>query len=289
MESHIRIKFTASLTALQDLEPYSYKVLMYLATRSDHLGVCYPAPKTIAEHIGISVDCVYDKLQELFTFGYARLLRNAFYDRLTKKSSPAVFQVSPHFLEIAEKFFTESMSLWDSGFQNRFKTESNQQQEQASEQTAFNQPQETTTTTNNRDSEKESANRKPQGQEQKQRKQTNNAQREDKSESSGIVKKYTNPILISHELESLQESLAQKLTGIEIKIVLARGLITEYGYNQCELAYNHLQYLKTKQTIENPSGFYRYLLQSGMADSLPSMVKKPHIADDINLDDYLDS
>jgi len=90
MESHIRIKFTASLTALQDLEPYSYKVLMYLATRSDHLGVCYPAPKTIAEHIGISVDCVYDKLQELFTFGYARLLRNAFYDRLTKKSSPAV-------------------------------------------------------------------------------------------------------------------------------------------------------------------------------------------------------
>jgi len=288
MESHIRIKFTASLTALQDLEPYAYKTLMYLATRSDHLGVCYPAPKTIAEHIGISVDTVYDKLQELFTFGYARLLRNAFYDRLTKKSSPAVFQVSPHFLEIAEKFFSESMSLWDSGFQNRVKPESNQQQEQASEQTAFNQPQETTTTTNNRDSEKERANRKPPKQEQpQQRKQTKQAQAE-KSESSAIVKKYTNPILIDHELEALQESLAQNLVGLGIKVLMARGFITEYGYESCNIAYHNLRYLTTRQTIDNPSGFYRYLLQNHLADAMPP-AKKPHITDDIDIDDYMDS
>jgi len=31
------------------------------------------------------------------------------------------------------------------------------------------------------------------------------------------------------------------------------------------------------------------LLQAGIAESLPMMVKKPHIADDINIADYFDS
>ena len=287
MESHLRIKFTASLTALQDLEPYSYKVLMYLATRADSFGICFPAPKTIAEHIRISVDCVYDKLQELFTWNYARLQRNAFYDRLTKKSTPAVFQVSPHFMEIADKFYDEALQLWNTGFQNRFKTESNQQQEPTSEQTAFNQPQETTTTTNNRDSEKESATAKSEPQKQ-QREQTNSAPQQH-SESSAIVKNYTNPVLINHELEALQESLAVKLSEIGIKIILARGFIAQYGYGQCELAHNHLQFLLTRQQIENPSGFYRYLLQTNMANVLPSMSKKTHFTDDINMDDFIES
>ena len=259
---------------------------MYLATRADNVGVCYPAPKTIAEHIGINVDCVYDKLQELFTWGYAKILRNAFYDRLTKKSSPAVFQVSPHFMEIAEQFFADALDLWNTGFQNRVIPKSNQQQEPTSETTSFNQPQETTTTTNNRDSEKESATAKS---EKPQRQQTNNAQRPEKSDSSAIVKNYTNPISIAHPLEDLSESLATKISGLDIKIIMARGFIAEYGYAQCETAYNHLQFLQTRQDIANPSGFYRYLLQSNMANILPSMTKKPHITDDINLDDYMES
>lgn len=287
MESHIRIKFTASLTALQDLEPYSYKVLMYLATRSDHLGVCFPAPKTIAEHIGISTDCVYDKLQELFTFGYARLQRNAYYDRLTKKSTPAVFQVSPHFLEIAEKFYAESLELWNIGFQNRFKTESNQQQELTSEQTAINQPQETTTTTNNRDSENESATAKSEKPKQ-QREQTNSAPQQ-KASVPPIVKNYTNPILITQPLPDLNEQLAESLSSIAIKIIMARGFIAQYGYDLCNLAYKHLQHIQQNQTIDNPAGFYRYLLQSNMANVLPTIAKKPHIADDIDLDDFYDS
>lgn len=287
MESHIRIKFTASLQALQDLEPYSYKVLMYLASRSDSLGICYPAPKTIAEHIGISVDCVYDKLQELFTWGYARLLRNAFYDRLTKKSSPAVFQVSPHFMEIADKFYQEALQLWNAGFQNRFKTGSNQQQEPTSEQTAFNQPQETTTTTNNRDSEKESATAKSEPPKTT-TKSTKQAQAE-KSESSAIVKKYTNPILINSELEDLQEHLAQKLVGIGIKIILARGFIAQYGYADCDVAYKHIEFLSKRQEIENPAGFYRYLLQGGMLDKLPSLQPKNYSGRNSEYDDFIES
>lgn len=285
MDSHLRIKFTASLTALQDLEPYSYKVLMYLATRADNFGICFPAPKTIAEHIGISVNCVYDKLQELFTWGYAKLLRNAFYDRLTKKSSPAVFQVSPHFMEIADSFFAEALEYWNTGFQIHVKHGSNQQQEPPALNNTIETESETTTTTNNRDSEKESAKSEPP---KTTAQPTNSAQRTNR-ESSGFVKKYTNPILITSELESLQESLAVKLSELEIKITLARGFITEYGYGQCDVAYNHLQVLLERQEIENPSGFYRYLLQSNMANVLTSMRDKKDDSHRREYDDYLES
>jgi len=87
------------------------------------------------------------------------------------------------------------------------------------------------------------------------------------------VKKYTNPILIDHELEPLQESLAQSLVSLGIKIIMARGFITEYGYKACDLAHSHYQFLATRQTIDNPSGFYRYLLQNNLADVLPSAKK----------------
>lgn len=283
-ESHIRIKFTASLTALQDLEPYSYKVLMYLASRSDSVGVCFPAPKTIAEHISISLNCVYDKLQELVTYGYIKFLRKAYYDDLTKKSSPAVFQVSPHFLEIAEKFHLQALGLWSTGIPIHVKHESNQQQELPSEQTALNQPQETTTTTNS-DSDSETANRKPQKQ---QREQTNSAPQQ-KANVPPIVKNYTNPILITQPLPDLNEQLAESLSTIQIKIIMARGFIAQYGYDLCNMAYKHLQHIQQNQTIDNPAGFYRYLLQSNMANVLPTITKKPHIADDIDLDTFYDS
>lgn len=286
MESHIRVKFTANLAALQQLECSTFKVLMYLAGRSNHYGTCFPYPQTIAEGCALDVKTVYKALGELETCGYIKYLRQAFYNRFTGESTPPLFQVSPHYLEIAESFIADALSSWAENGKGIFSS-SNQQQEPTAVNNNNNQPQETTTTTNN-DSENEvqTANRKPQKQTTQQRTAT---QHSENRENSAIVKNYTNPISINHELEALQESLAQKIATLEIKIILARGFVAQYGYQQCDVAYNHLQYLMTKQTIDNPSGFYRYLLQSNMANLLPSMAEKSTSSKHQEYDEYLES
>lgn len=286
MESHIRIKFTANLIALQQLECSTFKVLMYLAGRSNHYGTCFPYAVTIADGCSLDVKTVYKALGDLETCGYIKVLRKAFHNRFTNESTPPLFQVSPHYLEIADEFYLEALSIWTENGNGIFSM-SNQQQEPTAVNNDNNQPQKTTTTINN-DSEKEvqTANRKPQKPTTKQRTAT---QQSENRENSAIVKNYTNPISVNHALEPLSESLAEKIANLEIKIILARGFIAQYGYQQCEVAYNHLQYLLTRQQIENPSGFYRYLLQSNMANILPSMRDKSDNSKPHEYDEYLES
>lgn len=285
MNSHTRIQCTANITAIQQLDCSSYKILMYLACRSNQYGTCFPYGTTIAKDTGIDPKTVYIKLDELCTYGYIKYLRRAYHNRFTNESTPPLFQVSPFFLEIAEEFLADTLKLWSSENGIGENLLSNQQQESATANNSITQLQETTTTNSNRDSENESANRKPQKQ---QREQTNSVP-QPKSESSAIVKNYTNPILITQPLPDLNEKIAESLSGIGIKIVMARGFVAQYGYDLCNLAYEHLRHLQTQQTIESPAGFYRYLLQSGLADFMPTMTRKKHITDDINIDDYMDS
>lgn len=269
MNSHTRIQCNANITAIQQLDCSSYKILMYLACRSNQYGTCFPYGVTIARDTKICEKTVYSALAELVTYGYIKYLRNAYHNRFTNESTPPLFQVSPHFLEIADEFLSDAMALWTGKNGNGKFYLSNQQQEPALANNAITQIQETTTTTNNRDSEKETTTAKSETP--KTTAQQTNNPKDEKRESSAIVKNYTNPILIPSEIEALQEALAQKLTDIGIKIIMARGFIVQYGYAQCELAHNHLQFLLTRQQIDNPAGFYRYLLQSNMANVLPSL------------------
>lgn len=268
MESHIRVKCSAIRTAIQQLECSTFKVLMTLASYTNQYAICFPTPKRIADDANMCAKTVYSALDELEMYGYIKYLRRAYYNRFTNESTHAIFQVNPHFMEIADEFFPDALRMWQENGKGIFFL-SNQQQEPTSVNNDSIQRQETTTTNNNRDSEKESATAKSEPT--KTTAQQTNSAPQQKRESSAIVKKYTNPILITSELEALQESLAVKLSELEIKISLARGFIVEYGYAQCEIAHRHLQFLLTKQKIENPSGFYRYLLQSNMANVLPSM------------------
>jgi len=285
-ESHIRVKCTAIRTAIQQLDCSTLKVLMYLSSRTDSRGVCFPATRTIESDCDLSDNCVYKALKELVMYGYIQYLQKAYHDRISGKSSSAVYQVSPHFMEISDEKILEALALWARDFQNPIFLESNQQQEAVPENNDSIQFQKTTTTTNSDSDEKlpTAKSEKPK----QQREQTNSVP-QPKSESSAIVKNYTNPILISQPLPDLNEQLAESLSTIQIKIIMARGFIAQYGYDLCNMAYKHLQHIQQNQTIDNPAGFYRYLLQSNMANVLPTITKKPHIADDIDLDTFYDS
>jgi len=94
MNSHTRIQCTANITAIQQLDCSSYKILMYLACRSNQYGTCFPYGVTIAKDTGIEQKTVYSKLNELVTYGYIKYLRNAHHNRFTNESTPPLFQVS---------------------------------------------------------------------------------------------------------------------------------------------------------------------------------------------------
>ena len=265
MESHIRIKVSANFVALQQLQCSEYKVLLALAGRADHVGKCFPSCETIAKDTNLHIKTVYAALDTLITDGYIKYLRKAFRDELSGQQMNAVYQVSPFFLEIADKFIEHALLLWGTTMESKLHI--NQQQNYVSESSTINQPQETTTTTNN-DSESETAKSKPQ--KAKNNNASHQAERSQRSlpkEGSAIVKKYTNPISIVAPLpDELSERLAERINQYKISIQLARGFVFKYGYAECEKAANHLEFVSQFQTIANPGGFYRTLLEHKLAD-----------------------
>lgn len=264
MEIHLRINNSANRLAVQDLEPYAYKILMCLSNYADSLGVCFPSPETIAEQTKIGIDCVYEKLKHLASMKYIKYLRKACYDHLTKKSSPAVFQVSPYFLEIAAANLAEATKLWDGT--SRLLTGSNQQQNQVSETTTFNQLQETTTTLLEKQPI-EPPTAKSEKPKRNDSKQPERLQRSSPNENSAIVKKYTNVIRINDPLpDELSERLVQRLTSFNIAAKLGRGLIHHFGYQAVESAANYTEFCSTFQDIRNRGGFLRDVLETGVVD-----------------------
>lgn len=264
MESHIRIKFNANLNAIQSLDCASYKVLMYLAGRSNQYGTCFPYGVTIAKDTNLDTDTVYPALGLLEASGYIKTLRKAFYNRFSKESTPPLFQVSPHFLEIAEEYQNDALAIWNENGKPIFSA-SNQQQEPTAIKNTNNQPQETTTTTNTSDSLNEKprkANREKQTASEP-TKQAPQVQSSLPNESSAIVKKATNPKPVKNFLQDGEELLAERLFVMGIKLNLARGFIVEYGYAKCLAAVNYTDNVVANQgDIRNPSGFFRAMLQS---------------------------
>jgi DNA-binding transcriptional regulator YhcF (GntR family) len=274
MESHIRIKVSANFTALKQLQCSEYKVLMALAGRADSVGKCFPSCAKIADDTGLHVKTVYAALDELLTYGYIKYLRKAFVDEVSGQQMSAVYQVSPFFLEIADKFIESAILLWGTTMESKLHI--NQQQSYASESSTINQRQETTTTTNNPGPEEELQTAKSEKQEQPQKQQreqqAERSQRSLPNPGSAIVKKYTNPLAIVAPLpDELSERLAERLNTFKISIQLARGFVFKYGYGECEKAANYYEFCSTFQDIKSPGGFYRSILEHRLADESVSV------------------
>lgn len=282
MESHIRIKFTANLAAIKELECSTLKVLMYLAGRSNHYGVCFPYQTTISNDSSLDEDTVYKAIGELITYGYIKCHRKTYHNRFTGESRPPLFQVSPHFLEIAEEFQPDAFAMWSENGNPKI-SDSNQQQELTAGKNIINQPQETTTTTNiNRNFEEkpQTANRKPQTAI-SQTKQAAQPQSRLPNQNSAIVKNSTNPKTIKTFLpDDCQELLAERIMQLGIKLSLARGFVVEYGYEKCLVVADYVDMTIARQEIKSPAGFYRSLIQS---DFMNGYIQQNYGADDDDL------
>lgn len=272
MESHIRIKISANRTALQQLECSQYKVLMCLSGHADNVGRCFPSCATIAKETNLNVRTVYDVISELITYGYIKYLRKSFLDPVSGQQMNAVYQVSPCFLEIADKFIEQAYLLWGTTIESKLHI--NQQQNAVPESSTINQHQETTTTTKQqgpREEKPQTAKSEPQPQPQppvQREQQAVGSQRSLPIPVSAIVKKYTSPLSIIAPLpDELSERLAKRLTQFKIGIPLARGLIHQHGYAECEKAANYHEFCSQFQEIKSPGGFYRSVLEHKLADT----------------------
>jgi hypothetical protein len=289
MESHIRIKVSANFVALQQLQCSEYKVLLCLSGHADSVGRCFPSCATIAKETNLNVRTVYDTLAELITYGYVKYLRKSFLDPVSGQQMNAVYQVSPFFLEIADKFIESALLLWGATIESKLHI--NQQQSYASESNTINQLQETTTTTNKGPlTEKpQKAKSEPQPQEKQREQQAERSQRSLPTPGSAIVKKYTNPISIIAPLpDELSERLAERLNQFKIALPLARGFVFRDGYAECEKAANYYEFVSQFQEIKSPGGFYRSILEHKLADETLTVDAAANTRTD-EYDNYLES
>lgn len=282
MNSHTRIQCTPNLIAIQQLECSTYKILMYLAARSNQYGVCYPLPKTIAQDAGLCATTVYSALDELSSNGYIKYLRKAFYNRFTNESINAIFQLSPYFLEIAFDFQNDAFEMWHENGNVKISL-SNQQQELPSQINYNNELQETTTTTKNSKSDSDEKPQKTKSEKQKTTAQLPNSAPQQKSESSAIVKKFSNPTGIVQPLpDALSEKLAERINTWKIPMPLARGLIFKFGYDNVEKSANYTEFCSKMQNIQSMAGFFRTTLETNTHDIelVDAANKKRHEYDD---------
>jgi len=264
-ESHIRVKITANFTALQQLPCSAYKILLCLASHADSLGRCFPSNPTIQKECDLSKKTVYEGVGQLIEEGYVKYLRKWFIDQITGLQMPAVYQVSPFFLDLADSCLEPALLLWATNSSKNCTI--NQQQELSSKTNAINQHQEPTTTTNNSGLEQKEPTAKSEKQKGQQKQQPERPQRSVSNKGSGLVKKYTNPLSIIEALpDELSERLALRVQTYKIPLPMARGFVFKYGYTDVDKALNYVEFCSKMQTITSLSGFFRMALESKVYD-----------------------
>jgi len=264
-DSHIRIKISSNYTALQQLTCSAYKILLCLASHADSLGRCFPTNPTIQKECDLHKETVYSGLQQLIELGYVKYLRRWFLDPFTGLQMPAVYQVSPYFLEIAESNLEAAYLLWATN--NTEKPTINQQQELVPKTNAINQHQNQQQQPTTAAPEKQPQTAKSEKQKQQRELQPERQQRSLTNKSSAIVKKYTNPLSIIEPLpDGLSEILATRVNTFKIPLPMARGFVFKYGYAEVEKAANYVEFCSKMQTIVSLSGFFRMALESKVYD-----------------------
>lgn len=298
MNSHVRVNIEANFAALQALHCSAYKVLMYLANRADSIGRCFPARDTIADECNLHWQTVDKALESLESQGYMVYLRQNAYDPILGKKLPNVYMVSPLFLELSESAKESAINLW-----NDFSKISyiNQQQNHVPKNNTSNQHQkqqqqplkavtpDAPAQPKIVDSKKtKTAKSEPQ----KTASAATTTQRsENKSRSSAIVKKFTNPLSITEPLpDGLSELLAERVNSYGIPKPMARGFVHKYGYEHVAKSCTYFEFVRhTQQDIKSPAGFFRSILETGTADETLPVETQLVSRDYSEYDSYLES
>lgn len=70
-----------------DLKPGPKIVLVYLADRADHKGICFPKQSTIAKSTGLSRETVNRHLKQLEKLGYLKQIEQRYRDGRRRSST----------------------------------------------------------------------------------------------------------------------------------------------------------------------------------------------------------
>lgn len=100
--------------AVYGLRGSELKILLYLASRADEYGTCFPSAQTMATEIGLHISTVYAALDQLEAHSWIIYHRKNQYDPWTKTSAPNVYQVNPALLMIRDECRDHARDLWHS-------------------------------------------------------------------------------------------------------------------------------------------------------------------------------
>lgn len=278
-------------------------VLMYLSSRADNMGICFPSAKTIVAEIHRKETGVYEALTWLEENNWIAYLRKNEKDRLTGKPMPNIYMINPLLMGIRSNDLEKAKNQYLAvggrcelpTVQEGSEREGNSAYRRTNQQQ--NQLQEPTTITNYSNQQQQPAQspQKAQGQRQKARALTSDLANEELPTSttaqaqehgraaaeprskrlidiSGTQPRFIDPVLVYEPLDDAKETVVKQLGGIKIAIPLARGFIVEYGVNAVQQA---LQITLGAENITRHGGFFRKILQS----KLTEVAKEPSMND----------
>lgn len=100
--------------AVSALTGSELKVLMYLASRADQNGTCFPSALTMSVEIGLHISTIYTALDALAECSWIIYHRKNEYDMLTGHKQPNVYQINPRLLMIRDECTEQARYLWHS-------------------------------------------------------------------------------------------------------------------------------------------------------------------------------
>lgn len=271
---HSRTDTTQDDLALRCLSDFQYKVYRYLVNRADVIGVCYPAEETIAAAINGEERSVRRALQFLNDNDVIRYRRKNAFDPVTRRKVVNVYQVNPDIIVIAQEFEAEARSEWDAlilqcgNVSTGLWSPYNHHQEPTPEPTPVTSSR--TNTTNDQNALTETGQK--QGQKQKGRSpgfhNDLTHQREAPGTKSSVPPprpKYVNPKPINETLpDPVHEQLAISIRDLGIGLPLARGFVSEYGYDRSKSAF--AETVLMGEDARKPAAVFRAIIQTRLAD-----------------------
>lgn len=283
---HTRTDIELDDEVLRALRGAPYKVLRYLVNRADARGVCYPGNEKVAMGVNYDLRSIERLIPELVEAGLVAYLRRNEIDRFTGRRQFNVYQINPAYICIAEAHQAEANALWEEAtggttrlLSRTLTNNKNQHHDPAPDKPAPR------TNNNNQPARAASNAKKPkeppadptaarEDDATQDAPQDNSAQRTAKPTDSGVPprapsKRFANPMPLAETLPDQQhENLALRLRGLGLPMAMARGFVVEYGVKPCEDAL--LQTLAADKAndegIRNHGGFFRSVLQQGLAD-----------------------
>lgn len=270
--THSRTDTAQDDLCLRYLSGFEYKVYRYLVNRADPIGISYPSEEKIAYSVHGDPRSVQRALQTLHDNAVFRYRRRNAFDPVTRRKINNCYQVNPDILVIAAKFEVEARSEWDALINQcgnvsiRLWCRINQHQEPTPEPTSVSSFR--TNTTNDKNALTEAG--QGQGQNGSGGGKHNDLthQREAPDSKSSVPPprpKYINPKPVNEPMtDPAHEQLATSIRDIGIGLPLARGFVSEYGYDRSKSAFAETVLMGEEARV--PAAVFRSIIQTRLAD-----------------------